>query len=63
MLKIIHRDIKPGNILYMGDYTYKMADFGTSRLFISKNDCVTLIGTPNYFAPEIKEIFNKASKE
>lgn len=53
MHKIIHRDIKPDNILYMESGIYKMADFGTSRELLNKNESVTLTGTKNYFAPEL----------
>lgn len=38
----------------MEDGTYKMADFGTSRELLGFKENVTLAGTPNYFAPEVK---------
>ena len=49
---IIHRDIKPGNILVYGSFL-KLIDFDTARSYISekKNDTVYL-GTKGYAAPE-----------
>ncbi|KAJ3440189.1 serine/threonine-protein kinase fhke-related [Anaeramoeba flamelloides] len=50
-----HRDIKPENILLMdeSDTNIKLADFGFSRQYTENNKMFTMVGTPNYLAPEI----------
>ena len=47
--KILHRDLKLGNILLSGNMTVKIADFGLSTTFAEKT--TSLCGTPNYIAP------------
>jgi len=52
--RIIHRDIKPDNMLLSADGTVKLGDFGVSRQFGEKEDnkLRDSQGTPHYYAPE-----------
>lgn len=50
--KIIHRDIKPQNILVSDSGTYKLGDFGTARPF-EHTVSATMAGTETYMAPEV----------
>ncbi|MBQ8185456.1 MAG: leucine-rich repeat protein, partial [Clostridia bacterium] len=51
---ILHRDIKPGNILRSDFGQYKLGDFGISRIMDDACENMTQkIGTPSYTAPEI----------
>lgn len=52
---IIHRDIKPQNILIGNDYTVKVADFGIARAVTSATVTLagpSVIGSVHYFSPE-----------
>jgi serine/threonine protein kinase len=52
---VIHRDVKPGNILFRPDGTPVMADYGIAKDYESDTDVTvdgTVIGTPDYLAPE-----------
>lgn len=51
--KLIHRDIKAGNILLNTKGQCKLADFGVSRAFDTVNQAQTKIGTPYWMAPEL----------
>lgn len=53
---IIHRDVKPANILRAADGTYKLTDFGLARSFERAENLTmtgTLLGTVSYLAPEV----------
>ena len=52
--KIIHRDLKAGNIFLTTQGRIKMGDFGISRVLShTREKAKTMVGTPYYLAPEI----------
>lgn len=50
--RVIHRDIKPGNLLAAADGTVKISDFGISKAVHTLTSSSTYIGTLLYMAPE-----------
>ncbi|GAB4825540.1 hypothetical protein Ancab_008414 [Ancistrocladus abbreviatus] len=51
---ILHRDMKPANILLLDNYTAKVADFGCSQLVVRNPSQFrrTILGTYGYIDPE-----------
>ena len=50
---LLHRDIKPGNILFNHDNEPKLVDFGLARRPDAEPESATVTeGTPYYVAPE-----------
>ncbi|MQY05018.1 serine/threonine-protein kinase [Actinomadura macrotermitis] len=53
-LGIVHRDVKPANVLVQSDGSIKLADFGIARFQgePTLTEAGAIIGTPAYMAPE-----------
>jgi serine/threonine protein kinase len=50
---VLHRDLKPGNILFNAKNEALLADFGIAlKLDTAKTQSVDMVGTPAYMAPE-----------
>jgi serine/threonine protein kinase len=52
--EVIHRDLKPDNLLLFADGKVKITDFGTARLLADRISFSAEIGSPKYWAPEVK---------
>src|SRR5687768_7039788 len=55
---VIHRDLRPANVLVTENDMLKVADFGTSRFLEIAAHGTTVIGSPPYMAPE--QFYGKA---
>lgn len=55
-LNVVHRDIKPGNILFRADDTLTITDFGAAKNLTGDVEDITIgnhiVGTPYYMSPE-----------
>lgn len=49
---VIHRDVKPGNILISHDTEIKISDFGTAFMELAEHTQLTGVGSPAYMSPE-----------
>jgi serine/threonine-protein kinase len=56
---VLHRDVKPENLMFAADRTLKITDFGIAQVFGGDETVTTVdgsvIGTPAYMAPEQAE--------
>lgn len=60
--KVLHRDLKPGNVFFGRNQTVKLGDFGLSREMGEESTFArTHVGTPYYMSPE--QIANKSYNE
>jgi serine/threonine-protein kinase len=49
---VLHRDLRPGNVMVPNGSEIKITDFGTSRFLEVASHASTIIGSPPYMAPE-----------
>ncbi len=49
---IVHRDLKPSNLFRDGTGTWKILDFGVSKVIGERTTVHGLVGTPSFMSPE-----------
>jgi serine/threonine-protein kinase len=52
---IVHRDVKPDNVLRMDDGRLVLSDFGLATDLPDSTMVSVFVGTPHYMAPEVRE--------
>ncbi len=56
-LRLVHRDVTPGNVLVGYDGASRLADFGLAKSLLTERSHLTnhgeILGTPHYLAPEV----------
>ncbi len=56
-LRLVHRDVTPGNLLIGYDGIARLADFGLAKSLLTERSNLTqhgeILGTPHYLAPEV----------
>jgi len=50
---VMHRDMKPENVLIASNWMPKICDFGFARTVGIQDMCMSLAGSPGYVAPEV----------
>lgn len=50
--RVMHRDIKPNNIIIQPDGTLKLLDFGAAKILGDKDISATMVGSRPFMAPE-----------
>jgi DNA-binding response OmpR family regulator len=58
--RIIHRDIKPNNIIIQPDGVLKLLDFGAAKILKDKDISATVVGSRPFMAPE--QIMGKSER-